>query len=245
MDKIQKLDFLVNIKNLSVSYEKQYAIEKVNFKIKKGEYIAIVGPNGSGKTTLIKSILGLVTPTSGNIEFSKKIKIGYLPQKVIQQDKFFPATINEVVAMGYLSNKKFPKILNKTEKKEIDVLLKDLGIYEQKNKKIGTLSGGQQQRVLLARTLINRPELLILDEPTSALDASMRNSFYKLIEMLNKQGITVVIISHDVASIGEYVSRIIYMDEKILFDGNFEDFCENSELTPYIHTHKSNCKGVI
>ena len=112
--------------------------------------------------------------------------------------------------------------------------MKLLNIEDLKNKKIGDLSGGQQQRVLLARALVSNPKLLILDEPTSALDPKIRNEFYELLKELNETlKVTIVLISHDIGTIGKYASRLIYLDKTLVFDGTFDEFCHSTDMTEY------------
>jgi zinc transport system ATP-binding protein len=199
-----------------------------------GEFIALVGSNGAGKSTIIKAILGLKKMTEGVINIDPKTTIGYLSQIVASQNKTFPATVKEVIESGYVRGS---KITRKEKEVAIKSILKLFNLLDVSGQKIGLLSGGQQQRVLLARMLISQPQLLILDEPTSSLDPSMRDYFYQLLKDLHKKGSTIILVTHDVASIGELVSRIIYLDQKVLFDGNFKQFCETKELTPFIHTH--------
>jgi zinc transport system ATP-binding protein len=139
-----------------------------------------------------------------------------------------------VVESGFVRHK---KLSLSQQKKEIMNMLRLFKLEEFKDKKIGLLSGGQQQRTLIARMLVSRPDILILDEPTSSLDPTMRDYFYHLLKELHEDGLTIILVTHDVASIGEMVNRIIYLDQKVLFDGTFKQFCETKELTPFIHTH--------
>ena len=224
------------IKVLNVHYivEHQIILDDINFNIKKGEFVALVGSNGAGKSTIIKAILGLKKMTDGIIEVNKKATIGYLSQTIASQNKNFPATVNEVIESGFLQNK---RISNKKKKIEVTSMLNLFDLSDVKDQKIGLLSGGQQQRVLLARMLVSQPKLLILDEPTSSLDPNMRDYFYHLLKKLHQQGSTIILVTHDVASVGGLVDRIIYLDQKVLFDGSFKEFCETKELTPFIHTH--------
>lgn len=224
------------IKVLNVHYvvEHQIILDDINFNIKKGEFVALVGSNGAGKSTIIKAILGLKKMTDGIIEVNKKTTIGYLSQTIASQNKNFPATVNEVIESGFLQNK---GISNKKKKIEVTSMLNLFDLSDVKDQKIGLLSGGQQQRVLLARMLVSQPQLLSLDEPTSSLDPNMRDYFYHLLKKLHQQGSTIILVTHDVASVGGLVDRIIYLDQKVLFDGSFKEFCETKELTPFIHTH--------
>lgn len=229
---------LLEVSNLTVKYESFTALHAVNFSIEPGEFVAILGENGSGKTTLINSILGIKSFHEGVIIKDKHLKIGYLPQHLRSQDRSFPATVEEVILTGALRHKKGFKRPSSKDKAMMNHWLKVLGIENLKTQRIGLLSGGQQQRVLLARALLSEPNLLIMDEPTSALDPSMRHTFFDVIKRLNQEeNVTILLITHDVASASDLVKRVIYLDQKILFDGSFRDYCENSALSPYIHTH--------
>jgi zinc transport system ATP-binding protein len=218
---------LLNIQDASLSYGKQSVVTNISFQVNKGEYIALIGVNGSGKTTLIKSILGLIKPTKGHIHHHEQLQIGYLPQRMPLQDKFFPATIEEIVATGLLVSQHFPRWITKQNQIQIEDALTKVGMLPYKKSKIGSLSGGQQQRVMLARMLVANPNLLILDEPTTALDSAIKHDFYDLLTALNRQGVTIIIVTHDMAKVGRYVSRIIELDNTVVFDGDFTEYCKN------------------
>lgn len=233
---------VLSVENLYFRYNSRDVLSDITFSISTGDYIGLVGPNGSGKTTLIKIVLGLLKPHSGKITlfgddtnvFSGWHKIGYLPQKISTLNPRFPATVSEVVAMGLLSKKSFPKHMNRSDDTTVDSILDLLDITNLRNKPIGELSGGQQQRVLVARALVNNPEFLILDEPTDALDPEMRDRFFGLMDELNKKKhVTIVIVTHDMGNIGKYTSKLLYIDKKIIFYGSFEDFCKSSEITQF------------
>ncbi len=226
---------LLSVKNLTAGYGKYNILEDISFDIMQGDYVGIVGPNGSGKSTLVKTLIGLMEKKSGDILLvDNNIKIGYLPQAAITTDTLFPSTVIEVVKMGLLLSKKFPKTLNKYDKQTIDDMLEYLGLVALKKEKIGNLSGGQQQRVLLARALVAEPKILILDEPTSALDPNIRKEFYDLIHKLNSEkNVTVMLVSHDIATIGEYTNKLMYLDRKLVFYGDYREFCMSSDMTGY------------
>lgn len=229
---------LINVESVTVSYHGQVALYDASLTVNKGDFIGIIGENGSGKTTLLTAILGLTPVQDGVVHIQDDIRIGYVPQYIARQDYIFPASAKEVVLMGILSEKTGWKKYSKEDHKRVDELFDMLRISELKNKRIGELSGGQQQRVLLARALINNPEVIILDEPTSALDKWTEQSFLDLLKKLNQeQQVSIVIVTHDLASLGEYVKNIIYVNKNILFDGSFRDFCQNEKLSPYFHTH--------
>lgn len=233
---------IISIKNLAVKYGDREVFSKVSFDVEKGDYIGIAGQNGSGKTTLIKTLLGLVKPEKGEIRisgvlldhFSDWRKIGYLPQSLALSNPLFPATVKEVVALGLLSEKTFPKRIGKKDDEKILAALQILGIENIQDKLIGELSGGQQQRVFLAHALVSNPEILILDEPTTALDPEIRESFFETISRLNKEKkVTILLISHDVGYIGNFANKLLYLDKKAVFFGPFKGFCESEEMAKY------------
>lgn len=224
---------IIKVENLKVKYQYYDVLKNINFSIEKGDYVAILGPNGAGKTTLIKALLGLINDVSGKI-FLDSQKIGYLQQKNLLNDLKFPASVEEIIMSGLLINKKFPKIFTKKDKEKVDKIIELLEIKKIKNKLIGKLSGGELQRVLLARALVSDPEILFLDEPTTALDPLTREIFYNLLKELNeKQNITILLISHDIGSVGKYAKKMLYLDGKLVFYGTFYEFCKSSEMTNY------------
>lgn len=209
----------VDVNHVSVKYGNHTVLDDISFTLSKGDYIGLVGANGSGKTTLVKSLLGLITVDKGEVIYSNpNMKKGYLPQIALTSDSLFPAEVKEIVGIGLLGGKKRPKIMTKMDLAKIDAILERLDILDLKQKRIGDLSGGQQQRVLLARAMVNNPELLILDEPTSALDPRVREAFYALIKDINSvEGTTVVLVSHDLGSVQKYAKKMLVIDRNVLF----------------------------
>ena len=240
---------IVSTELLSCSYREGRVLEDISFQVQRGDYVGIVGPNGSGKSTLIKALLGLVTINSGSAAlfgtslsvFSDWHKVGYLPQSLHLVNPVFPATVHETVGLGLLSLKRFPKRLNRSDNDKISAMLEELGISDLKHKLIGELSGGQLQRVLLARAIVNDPELLVLDEPTAALDPETRGRFYAMIADINRsRGVTVLLVTHDSGAIGEYASKMLYLDKKILFYGSFDQFCCSPEMASLFGEHSQH-----
>lgn len=212
-------------KNLSIGYDKKAILSNLSFEINKGDYLCIVGENGSGKSTLIKTILGLIPAIKGKINLSKSLTqkdIGYLPQQtVVQRD--FPATCMEIVMSGFQSNCKFRPFYKKEEKKKALQILEKLGISELKNKCYRELSGGQQQRVLLSRALCGTQKMLLLDEPVASLDPLASKELYEVIKNLNNEGITIIMISHDILSSINYASHILFIGKNPFF-GTKQEF---------------------
>ena len=233
---------IISVKKLEVNYGSRTVLFDISFDIEKGDYVIITGQNGSGKTTLIKAMLGLLKPKSGNIyinsldlnSFKDWHKIGYLPQTKALSNPLFPATVKEIVSLGLLGTKSFPKVISTKDEDKIMNALDLLEITGIRNKLIGELSGGQQQRVFLAHAVVNNPEILILDEPITALDPEIRETFFTTLNKLNKdKGVTILLISHDVGCVGEFANKLLYLNEKLVFYGLFEDFCESKKMTEY------------
>jgi zinc transport system ATP-binding protein len=230
------------LENLNFSYGNAEVLSKVSFMVEGGDYVGLAGPNGAGKTTLVKVVLGLLKNFSGRVElFGKPVqqfhewnRVGFLPQRVNVFNALFPATVKEVVGLGLLSQKGFPKKFGPEDDARIEETLAVMDIEPLKNRLAGDLSGGQQQRVFLARALVSNPELLILDEPGTALDPQSSKNFYDLIRKLNRErGLTVIIITHDTGQIGEYADKLLYLDKKLVFYGRLKDFCESEQMTDY------------
>ncbi|MDD2580608.1 MAG: metal ABC transporter ATP-binding protein [Desulfuromonadaceae bacterium] len=242
-------DKIVTTELLSCSYREGRVLEDISFQVERGDYVGIVGPNGSGKSTLVKALLGLVTISKGSASlfgtplphFRDWYKVGYLPQSLHLVNPVFPATVHETVGLGLLSLKRFPKRLNRADNDKINTILDELGILDLEHKLIGELSGGQLQRVLLARAIVNDPELLVLDEPTAALDPETRGRFYAMIASINRsRGVTVLLVTHDSGAIGEHASKMLYLDKKILFYGSFDQFCCSHEMSSLFGEHSQH-----
>ncbi len=185
---------IIDIKQLSYRYEKDIVLENINLTIPEGSFLAIVGPNGSGKSTLLKLILGLLKLQKGEIllfgqeinKFKDWQKIGYVSQKANSFNTGFPATVFEVVSSGLTKKLGMFHFFKKEHSKKVMDALEAVGMEKFSNRNIGELSGGQQQRVFIARALVSEPKLLILDEPTVGVDAENVDTFYQMLEDLNK-----------------------------------------------------------
>lgn len=230
---------VLEVKNLSVKYGNTLALESVSFEVLKGDFIGLVGPNGAGKSTLIKAIFGLAEISKGKISlFSKDIskfkdfhKIGYLPQKSTKLNSLFPVSVFEVISLGLLSKKFFPKRLNKEDLEKVKNTIEDLKISKLSKKSFFELSGGEQQKVLLGRAIVSDPEILIFDEPSTALDPSSREEFFTLVKKLNdEKNTTVILITHDTGYVGKYANKLLYLDRKVEFFGEIGDFCKDEDF---------------
>jgi zinc transport system ATP-binding protein len=240
---------IIQADNLSLSYGQSEVLKNISFSIEKGDFVGLAGPNGAGKTTLVKALLNLIPLNNGQItlfgkkhtEFSTWSRIGYLPQKNSTINNLFPATVSEIVALGLLAQKKWPKRITPQDRAQADAILKDLGILGLKAKMFSDLSGGQQQRVLLARALVSNPEVLIFDEPSTALDPESRESFFSLMEHFNKQHqITIILITHDTSYIGKYANKLLYIDKELVYFGNFASFCQSEKMNSYFGKYEQH-----
>ncbi len=201
----------IYIKDLSFSYGNEEIFKDLSCKIFLGDYVALVGHNGSGKTTLLKIILGFLKPKKGKIyilgqennKLKEWIKVGYVPQNPEISAFYAPITVEETIKMEEVKKEKINEVLN------------IVGMINYKNKLLRELSGGQKQRVFIARALVKNPEILILDEPTVGVDVKTQESFYNLLDKLNKEkSITIILVSHDLHTISHRAKTIIQLDRK-------------------------------
>ena len=217
--------------NLCVGYDGTSVLQDLNFEVFAGDYLCIVGENGSGKSTLMKTILGLQPPISGRIltgDGLRKNEIGYLPQQTVVQ-KDFPASVREIVLSGCQGRCGSRPFYNKEEKQLTADAMEKMQIAQLAKQCYRELSGGQQQRVLLARALCATRKMLLLDEPVSGLDPKVTAEMYALIEKLNREdGITVIMISHDIAAAVKYASHILHIGDAVFF-GTKEEYRQSPQ----------------
>ena len=211
--------------NLSVGYDSKIILKNLSFEVNKGDYLCIVGENGSGKTTLIKSILGLIPTISGKLKTGDGLRsneIGYLPQQtVVQRD--FPASVREIVLSGCQGRMGLRPFYYKSDKLLAEENMRKMEITDLSKRCYRELSGGQQQRVLLARALCATQKLLLLDEPVSGLDPRVTAGMYQTIKSLNEEGISIIMISHDVNAAVKDASHILHIGHTIFY-GTTEEY---------------------
>jgi zinc transport system ATP-binding protein len=215
-------------KDLKLGYEDIVLVEKMNIEVKKGDYLCIVGENGAGKSTLMRTLLRLQKPLGGEVFYGDGLspkRIGYLPQQTVVQ-KDFPASVREIVLSGCQSRQGLRPFYNKEEKELAESNMKRMHISELASRCYRELSGGQQQRVLLARALCATQKILLLDEPVSGLDPRVTGEMYELISGLNRDGITIIMISHDIEAAVRYASHILHIGGKGFF-GTKEEYLES------------------
>ncbi len=198
---------LVSIKDVTAGYNGSPVLHDVDLNIFPNDFLGVIGPNGGGKTTLSKVLLGVLKPFSGQVSFPLgRPSIGYLPQ-VSQTDHSFPVTVMDVLLSGLATPANWWKPLKKKQKTKALSLLKKTGLEGLADRPVGELSGGQFQRVLLARAIINDPQLLVLDEPDTFVDRSFEIELYQLLAELNKK-MAIFLISHDIGTISSMVKSI-------------------------------------
>lgn len=222
---------ILKCENASFAYDGRTVLENVSFSLDAGAYLCVVGENGSGKSTLIKGLLGLKAPESGTISYLdglRSTEIGYLPQQTRTQ-RDFPASVSEVVLSGCLNRLGGRFHYGREEKERAAENMERMGIDELKNASYQELSGGQQQRVLLARALCATKRLLLLDEPVTGLDPIATGEMYNLIKLVNLcDGISVIMVSHDIHEAVRYATHILHLGHKQLFFGTSAEYRESS-----------------
>ena len=204
--------------NASLGYDGKPIVTGLGFTVNAGDYLCIVGENGSGKSTLMKTILNLTPPLAGSIHMEglKPTQIGYLPQQTqVQRD--FPASVLEIVLSGFQGQRGWRPFYTKEEKAAASANLKKLGLEGFERRCYRELSGGQQQRVLLARALCATQKCLLLDEPISGLDPKATAQMYEIIEQLHREGITIIMISHDVGVALADATHILHIGKHLFF----------------------------
>lgn len=224
---------LLTVEDLKLGYESQVVLEHLSFTVNTGDYLCIVGENGSGKSTLMRTLLHLMPALGGKITAGDGLmpnEIGYLPQQTIVQ-KDFPASVWEIVLSGCQGRYGRRPFYGKEEKELARENIARMRLEKLTGRCYRELSGGQQQRVLLARALCATRKLLLLDEPVSGLDPKVTAEMYALIEELNREGITIIMISHDIAAAVKYASHILHIGKKVFF-GTKEEYRE-SDLGRY------------
>ena len=208
--------------NLTLGYDGKAVLQGLNFTVEAGDYLCIVGENGSGKTTLMKTLLGLQPPLAGAIRFGDGLTrqdIGYLPQQTeVQRD--FPALVREIVRSGFQGRCGLRPFYTRAER-----MLQKVGAADLAGRCYRELSGGQQQRVLLARALCAARRALLLDEPVTGLDPDAAAAMYGLIADLNAEGVTILMVTHDVGPALQAANRILHIGGSLFF-GSREEYLQ-------------------
>ncbi|WP_435095033.1 metal ABC transporter ATP-binding protein [Halorubrum sp. N11] len=245
-------DPLVEARDLTFGYAAVPVVEDVNLRVDRGEYVGIVGPNGSGKSTLLRLLLGLHEPDSGTAEllghparaFAERERVGYVAQDVTEDEKRMPITVSEVVLMGRFPHAGFGRVTAEDRKLTREAL-RTVGIEHLADREITALSGGQRQRTYIARALAGEAELLVLDEPTVGVDAESVDAFFELLDGLVADGLTVLLVEHDIGAVIEHASRVVCLNREVYFDGDPVAFAESDALDRAYGTNVRREEGGI
>lgn len=245
MSESMKVDFtpacgeeILRVSNLSVNRSGNEVIHDINLTITCGEFVGIVGPNGGGKSTLMLTILGILKPRTGSVKIydlapmSKQTlgKVGWVPQAATNLPQNLQITVKEFIQLGTLNPKSLFQLSNK-EREKVQKIIETIGLDEYANTRISNLSGGQKQRAAIGKALASDADLLLMDEPMVGVDGESRNSIMRLLDGLcHNQNKTIVMISHDLASIKRTVHRMVYLEQKIRYDGPTQTFPDLSDL---------------
>lgn len=233
----------IKVKNLSVAYDEKLVLSNINLEIPHGTLAAILGPNGAGKTTLIKTMLGLVKPLSGTVDFggiytkNPKPNIAYVPQSS-SVDWDFPSTVLDIVTMGRYGHLGWFKRAKKSDRQMALDTLKKVGMEQYSTRQISELSGGQQQRVFLARALVQQADIYLLDEPFKGVDAQTEKSIVALLKELKASGKTVIAVHHDLNTVEQYFDWVTLININLIANGTVSDTF-NSENLIYTHSGKA------
>ena len=228
---------LITCENLTLAYDTGVVASGVSFTLEAGSYLCIVGENGSGKSTLLKSMLGLHPVGGGTLTVDPAVRksgIGYLPQHTPAQ-RDFPASVREIVRSGCLKRSGLRPFWRMSDKKLADEAMARMGIENLAGKCYRELSGGQQQRVLLARAYCATGKLILLDEPIAGLDPMAMTEMYSMIADLNREGVAVVMVSHDVSAAVNYATHILHMSKTTTFFGTTEAYLSTPVGQQFAH----------
>lgn len=230
---------IIEVSGISFSYGDKAVLENVSLAVHQGDYLGLIGPNGAGKTTLLKIMLGLLRPAAGEVRFFGRKqdsfrehgRLAYVPQKAVALEDNFPATVREIVSQGRQGRHNLGRRLKPADWQAVDEALEQAGLADQRNDLISSLSGGQQQRAMIARALSSRPDVIFLDEPTSNIDHASQEELYRLLGRLNReQGLTLVLVSHDIARITKEAMHIACLDGRLVCHNSPAEFLADSEL---------------
>ena len=219
---------IIEIKDLGFDYGEGWVFHKLNLEITEGDFVAVIGANGAGKSTLLKMLANVIESTIGEItyygtpisEFENWERIGYVPQNPGRAQKNCPISVREVVGLGLLKGNSLIHRFNEEDKKAINEIMERFDLTDLRYRKIGELSGGQQQRVFLARAMVKQPKILLLDEPATGIDTAAKADLYAMLKKINReQGVTIIMVSHDLELAADAAQNALCLDHGICFWG--------------------------
>ena len=211
----------IEIKNLTVAYGENIALEDFNLDVEIGSLMALVGPNGAGKSTLIKTILKFLKQITGEIRISGK-SLAYVPQRN-SVDWDFPTTLFDVVEMGCYGRVGLFKRVNKEEKAKVLKAIEQVGMLDFKNRQISELSGGQQQRAFIARALVQEADIYLMDEPFQGVDSTTEKSIVNILKKLKSEGKTLIIVHHDLQTVPTYFESVTFINKTVIASGKVKE----------------------
>lgn len=211
------METLIKVENASFAYQEKKILQNIDFEMKKGEFLAIIGANGAGKTTFLKLLLNQLSFQQGSVIRNCE-KISYVAQTQDKQQEGFPATVLEVVLLNLNKEIGYFRFAKEEHKEKAREALKVVDMISYENHLLGELSGGQRQRVMIAKAMIQKPDLLILDEPTTGLDKkSVEDLFETLTKLNHEQGMSILMISHDLFRVRTWCQKIYLLEEGELY----------------------------
>ena len=221
----------IEIKNLTVAYGENIALEDLNLNIEVGSLMALVGPNGAGKSTLIKTILKFLKQITGEIKINAKT-LAYVPQRN-SVDWDFPTTLFDVVEMGCYGRVGLFKRVNKEEKQKVLKAIEQVGMLEFKDRQISELSGGQQQRAFIARALVQEADIYLMDEPFQGVDSTTEKSIVGILKQLKAKGKTIIVVHHDLQTVPTYFESVALINKAVIVSGKVSEVFtqENIDVT--------------
>ena len=211
----------IEIKNLTVAYGENIALEDFNLDVEIGSLMALVGPNGAGKSTLIKTILKFLKQITGEIKISKK-SLAYVPQRN-SVDWDFPTTLFDVVEMGCYGRVGLFKRVNKEEKAKVLKAIEQVGMLDFKDRQISELSGGQQQRAFIARALVQEADIYLMDEPFQGVDSTTEKSIVDILKKLKSEGKTLIVVHHDLQTVPTYFETVTFINKSVIASGKVKE----------------------
>ncbi|WP_298973583.1 metal ABC transporter ATP-binding protein [uncultured Fusobacterium sp.] len=212
---------VIEIKNLTVAYGENIALEDFNLDIEVGSLMALVGPNGAGKSTLIKTILKFLKQITGTIKINAKT-LAYVPQRN-SVDWDFPTTLFDVVEMGCYGRVGFFKRVNKKEKQKVLKAIEQVGMLDFKDRQISELSGGQQQRTFIARALVQEADIYLMDEPFQGVDSTTEKSIVEILKKLKSEGKTIIVVHHDLQTVPTYFESVTLINKTVIASGKVSE----------------------
>jgi len=212
---------VIEIKNLTVAYGENIALEDFNLNIEAGSLMALVGPNGAGKSTLIKTILKFLKQITGTIKINAKT-LAYVPQRN-SVDWDFPTTLFDVVEMGCYGRVGFFKRVSKEEKQKVLKAIEQVGMLDFKDRQISELSGGQQQRAFIARALVQEADIYLMDEPFQGVDSTTEKSIVEILKKLKSEGKTIIVVHHDLQTVPTYFESVTLINKTVIASGKVSE----------------------